>query len=165
MDIFLLFEQISRPLPPFLQKKNTSAHSMYARAYDMRYGYGRRHEACMQRRERDVAASSTQLHSFNGAKILEQLMAVNLTVVNHKLCQVAYFVLDITKNMICADGDFFLGGASTCEGDSGGVGAIDGIARGIVSFGRGCGQPLSPSAFTDISAPAIRNFIAKHTGL
>ncbi|CAK1578015.1 unnamed protein product [Parnassius mnemosyne] len=96
--------------------------------------------------------------------IPERLMAVNLTVVNHMLCQMAYFSINITENMLCA-GNFFFGGKSTCQGDSGGVGAIDGVARGIVSFGRGCGQPLSPSVFTDISAPDMRDFITKLTGL
>ncbi|CAH2063809.1 unnamed protein product, partial [Iphiclides podalirius] len=51
------------------------------------------------------------------------------------------------------------------KGDSGGIGTIDNVARGIVSFGRGCGQPLAPSVFTDISAPEMRDFITKHTGL
>ncbi|CAG4987877.1 unnamed protein product [Parnassius apollo] len=98
------------------------------------------------------------------SSIPERLMAVNLTVVDHTLCQTAYFSVNITENMLCA-GNFFFGGKSTCQGDSGGVGVIDGVARGIVSFGRGCGQPLSPSVFTDISAPAMRDFITKHTGL
>ncbi|KPI91088.1 Trypsin-2 [Papilio xuthus] len=96
--------------------------------------------------------------------IPERLMAVNLTVVDHTLCQLAYQPLELTENMLCA-GNFFLGGKSTCQGDSGGVGAIDGVARAIVSFGRGCGQPLSPSVFTDISAPKMRDFITKYTGL
>ncbi|CAK1578014.1 unnamed protein product [Parnassius mnemosyne] len=112
-----------------------------------------------------ITASGWGRTQRGAPQILERLMAVNLTVVNHMLCQVAYFVLDITKNMLCADGDFFFGRANTCEDDSGGVGAIDRIARGIVSFGRECGQPLSPSVFTDISAPDIRDFITKHTGL
>ncbi|XP_013161534.1 PREDICTED: trypsin 3A1-like [Papilio xuthus] len=96
--------------------------------------------------------------------IPDRLMAVNLTVVNHTLCRAAYLPLSITENMLCA-GNFFLGGQSTCQGDSGGIGAINNVARGIVSFGRGCGQPLAPSVFTDISAPDMRDFITKHTGL
>ncbi|KPJ06079.1 Transmembrane protease serine 9 [Papilio machaon] len=92
-----------------------------------------------------------------------RLMAVNLTVVDRRLCQATYFLeVDITRNMLCA-GNFFLGGESTCQGDSGGVGAIDGVARAIVSFGRGCGQPLSPAVFTDISAPTMRDFITQYT--
>ncbi|KPI91087.1 Transmembrane protease serine 9 [Papilio xuthus] len=94
-----------------------------------------------------------------------QLMAVNLTVVDHTLCQLTYLVdSEITSNMLCA-GNFFLGGESTCQGDSGGVGAIDGVARAIASFGRGCGQPLSPAVFTDISASEIRDFITQYTEL
>ncbi|KPJ20880.1 hypothetical protein RR48_00005 [Papilio machaon] len=40
----------------------TCVHSLYAQAYDRQYG--RRHEACVQRRERDAAAPSTELHCF-----------------------------------------------------------------------------------------------------
>ncbi|XP_013141666.1 PREDICTED: trypsin 3A1-like [Papilio polytes] len=97
--------------------------------------------------------------------IPERLMAVNLTVVDRRACRLAYIAdVNITRNMLCA-GNFFLGGESTCQGDSGGVGSIDGVARGIVSFGRGCGEPLSPSVFTDISAPMMRDFITQYTGL
>jgi secreted trypsin-like serine protease len=51
------------------------------------------------------------------------------------------------------------------QGDSGGAASQDNVAVGIVSFGRGCGQPLSPSVFADIASPTIRNFIKEHTGL
>ncbi|CAK1578026.1 unnamed protein product [Parnassius mnemosyne] len=109
-------------------------------------------------------ASSGEVMTQGATMIPDRLMAVNLTIVNHVLCQAAYIPLSITENMLCA-GNFFLGGPSTCQGDSGGIGSIDNVARGIVSFGRGCGQPLAPSVFTDISAPDMRDFITKHTGL
>lgn len=51
------------------------------------------------------------------------------------------------------------------QGDSGGAAIQEGQAVGIVSFGRGCAQPLSPSVFADIAAPTIREFITKHTDL
>ncbi|XP_068628036.1 transmembrane protease serine 9-like [Battus philenor] len=96
-------------------------------------------------------------------KLPERLMATNLTIVHPKMCSFAY-PMTITKNMLCA-GNFFFGGTSACQGDSGGVGAVDGVARGIVSFGRICGQPFAPSVFTDISAPLMRDFITTITGL
>ncbi|XP_013161537.1 PREDICTED: trypsin-7-like [Papilio xuthus] len=100
-----------------------------------------------------------------GASILpDRLMTVDLNLVSRSRCQSAYSPLRITENMLCA-GNYFLGGKSTCQGDSGGVGAIDGVARGVVSFGRGCGKRLSPSVFASLAAPNIRDFIKKHTGL
>ncbi|CAH2063811.1 unnamed protein product, partial [Iphiclides podalirius] len=99
-----------------------------------------------------------------GASTLpDKLMAVNLTIVDHRLCEIAY-PTTITNNMLCA-GNFFLGGKSACQGDSGGVGVIDGVARGIVSFGRICGQPFAPSVFTDMSSPLMRDYITNMTGL
>ncbi|CAH2063813.1 unnamed protein product, partial [Iphiclides podalirius] len=91
----------------------------------------------------------------------DKLMAVNLKIVSRKLCEAVYPTM--TSNMLCAGS--LKGGQSACQGDSGGVGVIDDIARGVVSFGRVCGQALAPSAFTDLSAPPIREFITEITGL
>ncbi|CAH2063815.1 unnamed protein product, partial [Iphiclides podalirius] len=100
-----------------------------------------------------------------GASTLpDMLMAVDLPVVSHSRCQAAYWTLTITENMLCA-GNFFMGDKSTCQGDSGGVASVNGVAAGIVSFGRGCGQRFSPSVFTNIAAPVMRDFIKKHTRL
>ncbi|KAL4711633.1 hypothetical protein ACJJTC_011341 [Scirpophaga incertulas] len=100
----------------------------------------------------------------NGASTIpKRLMHVELPVIYHLECRLTYITV-LTSNEFCA-GNFFLGGKSTCQGDSGGAATQDGMAVGIVSFGRGCGQSLSPSVFADIASPPIRNFITEHTGL
>ncbi|XP_045763684.1 transmembrane protease serine 9-like [Maniola jurtina] len=92
-----------------------------------------------------------------------RLMKVTLPIVNRMECLIAY-PMGITRNMLCA-GNFFFGEEGACQGDSGGSAIQDGMAVGIVSFGKGCGQPMAPNVFTNIAAPAIRNFISNHTGL
>ncbi|XP_045459899.1 trypsin-3-like [Melitaea cinxia] len=95
--------------------------------------------------------------------IPDRLMSVKLRVVNYYQCYLVYPTV-LTRNMWCG-GNFFLGGQGTCQGDSGGAAIQDGMAVGIVSFGRGCGQPLAPSVFANIAAPTIRDFISNNTGL
>ncbi|CAH2979648.1 unnamed protein product [Chilo suppressalis] len=95
--------------------------------------------------------------------IPDHLMAVQIPVVTWNQCYMTYFSV-LTENEFCA-GNLFLGGQGTCQGDSGGTAIQDGMAVGIVSYGRGCGQPLSPSVFADVAAPTIREFIKEHTGL
>ncbi|XP_073967347.1 transmembrane protease serine 9-like [Choristoneura fumiferana] len=97
------------------------------------------------------------------SSIPERLMDVEIPVVYWPQCYLSY-PGTLTRNMWCG-GNFFLGGQGTCQGDSGGAAIQDGQAVGIVSFGRGCAQPLSPSVFADIAAPTIREFITKHTDL
>ncbi|XP_034825124.2 transmembrane protease serine 9-like [Maniola hyperantus] len=92
-----------------------------------------------------------------------RLMKVRLPVVNRLECFLAYPSI-LTRNMVCA-GNFLFGEEGTCQGDSGGSAVQDGVAVGIVSFGKGCGAPMAPSVFANIAAPAIRNFISKYTGL
>ncbi|XP_063375184.1 trypsin-3-like [Cydia amplana] len=97
------------------------------------------------------------------SSIPERLMDVEIPVVYYAACLASYPGI-LTENMWCG-GNYFLGGQGTCQGDSGGAAIQDGMAVGIVSFGRGCAQPLSPSVFANIAAPTIRNFIEQHTGL
>nr|XP_026491255.1 trypsin-3-like [Vanessa tameamea] len=97
------------------------------------------------------------------SSIPNRLMRVQLPVVNFIQCFLVYPTV-LTRNMWCG-GNFFLGGEGTCQGDSGGAAIQDGMAVGIVSFGRGCGQAFSPSVFADIASPTIRDFISEHTGL
>ncbi|CAF4949272.1 trypsin-3-like [Pieris napi] len=97
------------------------------------------------------------------SSIPDRLMSVKLPVVNYYQCFLVYPTV-LTTNMFCA-GNFFLGGESTCQGDSGGAAVQDGMAVGIVSFGRGCGQALSPSAFANIASPLLRDWITENTGL
>lgn len=96
-------------------------------------------------------------------RIPENLMEVTIPVVYYAACYLSYFEV-LTRNMWCG-GNYLMGGAGTCQGDSGGTAVQDGMAVGVVSFGRGCGQPLAPSVFADIASPPIREFINKHTGL
>ncbi|KAJ8726759.1 hypothetical protein PYW08_015156 [Mythimna loreyi] len=97
------------------------------------------------------------------SSIPERLMAVEIPVVDQTRCYLVYSSV-LTDNQWCG-GNFFFGGKGTCQGDSGGAATQDGMAVGIVSYGRGCAQPLSPSVFADIAAPTIRDFITEHTGL
>ncbi|XP_065223073.1 trypsin-7-like [Planococcus citri] len=61
----------------------------------------------------------------------------------------------VTDNMMCA-GYLYFGGKGACKGDSGGPLQInlDGLGTmkvvGIVSWGRGCGQPYYPGVYTRI---------------
>nr|XP_049696754.1 trypsin-1 [Helicoverpa armigera] len=95
--------------------------------------------------------------------IPENLRAVDIPVIAHQKCEQAYSDV-LTDNEWCG-GNYYLGGKGTCQGDSGGAAIQDGMAVGIVSYGRLCGQPMAPSVFADIAAPPIRDFIANQTGL
>ncbi|CAH0629123.1 unnamed protein product [Chrysodeixis includens] len=97
------------------------------------------------------------------SSIPERLMDVEIPVVPYWQCYAVYFTV-LTRNMWCG-GNFVLGGKGTCQGDSGGAAIQDNVVRGIVSFGRGCGQRFSPGVFADMAAPTIRDFVTKHTGL
>ncbi|XP_049865486.1 trypsin-3-like [Pectinophora gossypiella] len=111
----------------------------------------------------DIVVSGWGRTKQGASSIPERLMDVRIPVVYYTECLIVYATV-LTPNMWCG-GNFFLGGQGTCQGDSGGAAIQDGMAVGIVSFGRGCGQALSPSVFANIAAPTIRNFITKHTGL
>ncbi|XP_037297322.1 trypsin-3-like [Manduca sexta] len=97
------------------------------------------------------------------SSIPDRLMSVQIPVVSYPECFLSYFSV-LTRNMWCG-GNFIMGGQGTCQGDSGGTAVQDGVACGIVSFGRGCGQSFNPSVFADIASKPIRNFINEHTDL
>ncbi|CAG9791752.1 unnamed protein product [Diatraea saccharalis] len=111
----------------------------------------------------DILVSGWGRTQQGAASIPERLMDVQIPVVNFLQCRLVYYNV-LTENEFCA-GNYFLGGQGTCQGDSGGAATQEGMAVGIVSYGRGCGQPLSPSVFADIAAPVIRNFIKEQTDL
>lgn len=113
--------------------------------------------------ESKIIVSGWGKERFGASTIPERLMAVEIPVVSDIKCRLAYSDV-ITENMWCG-GHFYFGGQGTCQGDSGGAAIQHGKAVGIVSFGRGCAYPLSPSVFAKISAPAIRDFITEMTGL
>ncbi|KAL0822150.1 hypothetical protein ABMA28_004282 [Loxostege sticticalis] len=111
----------------------------------------------------DIVVSGWGRTQFGASSIPERLMDVQIPVVYHLQCLLVYATV-LTNNEFCA-GNFFLGGQGTCQGDSGGAAIQDGMAVGIVSYGRGCGQALSPSVFADIASRPIREFINEQTGL
>ncbi|KAF2902997.1 hypothetical protein ILUMI_03196 [Ignelater luminosus] len=91
-----------------------------------------------------------------------QLQAVTVYTVDRNECNVSYSGL-ITDKMICADVPE--GGKDSCQGDSGGPLVAAGKLVGIVSWGNGCGREGYPGVYTDVAAPAIRNFITTKTGI
>ncbi|XP_032069777.1 granzyme A-like [Thamnophis elegans] len=77
------------------------------------------------------------------------LREVNVTVIARTICndQKHYNSTPIvTMNMVCAGDE--RGGKDACTGDSGGPLMCKGEQRGIVSFGRGCGNPQYPGVYT-----------------
>lgn len=99
----------------------------------------------------------------------EFLREVSVPIVNTKKCQKSY-PTTITPRMICAG--YFVGGADSCQGDSGGSLRCDHynytnrtstqLLIGVVSWGHGCGQPLKPGVYTRVTS--VRMWIASVTG-
>nr|XP_034825611.1 trypsin-2-like [Maniola hyperantus] len=93
----------------------------------------------------------------NGS-VVENLKAVTVPVVSYEECRRAYKT--VTVRMICAGEE----GKDSCQGDSGGPAVTDdGIQRGVVSFGFGCGRPRNPGVYTNVSY--VREWILEHTGV
>ncbi|XP_032069778.1 polyserase-2-like [Thamnophis elegans] len=77
------------------------------------------------------------------------LREVNVTVIARTICndQNHYnYNQRVTMNMVCAGDES--GGKDACDGDSGGPLICNGVQRGIVSFGRGCGKSQYPGVYT-----------------
>lgn len=72
------------------------------------------------------------------------------------------WIEQVTSNMLCAGGVI---GEDTCNGDSGGPLICDGYQIGIVSWGSQTCAIAMPAVFTNVSAPDIRNFIKRETGV
>jgi transmembrane protease serine 9 len=87
----------------------------------------------------------------------DNLMEVDVSVVSHKDCndRNSYNGLIVEKAMLCA-GDP-KGGKDSCAGDNGspmvvtGMNAKGDVQVGIVSFGKGCGDPDFPGVYTRVS--------------
>ena len=82
----------------------------------------------------------------------DTLQKVRVPVVSDSECRREYRrVATITKSMLCAG--YHRGGRDSCEGDSGGplVDESTGKVVGIVSFGLGCGKPMYPGIYTQVS--------------
>ncbi|XP_032070199.1 granzyme A-like [Thamnophis elegans] len=77
------------------------------------------------------------------------LREVDVTVIARNICNDRKHYNSkplVTMNMVCA-GDKS-GGKDACTGDSGGPLICNGVQRGIVSFGRGCGKSQYPGVYT-----------------
>ncbi|XP_017147192.1 trypsin alpha-3 [Drosophila miranda] len=80
------------------------------------------------------------------------LRAVELEIVDRSACGDQYLTKDytITEEMLCAG--YLEGGKDSCNGDSGGPLAVDGVLVGIVSWGVGCGREGFPGVYTSITS-------------
>ncbi|XP_063703813.1 trypsin-3-like [Culicoides brevitarsis] len=95
----------------------------------------------------DIASGAGQYPEF--------LRAVDVPVVNQKVCDAAYG--GITERMICAG----IKSKDSCQGDSGGPLVYNGYHIGVVSFGYGCAFEGYPGVYSRTSE--LREFIDKHT--
>ncbi|XP_065223075.1 trypsin Blo t 3-like [Planococcus citri] len=88
-----------------------------------------------------------------------KIRKVEVPIIPTDHCRMNYIygnsLYSVTDNMMCA-GNLYFGGQDACRGDSGGPLQInvDGLGTmkvvGIVSWGRGCGQPNYPGVYTRI---------------
>ncbi|XP_016985295.1 trypsin alpha-3 [Drosophila rhopaloa] len=80
------------------------------------------------------------------------LRAVELEIVEQNTCGAQYLTKEytITNEMLCAG--YLEGGKDTCNGDSGGPLAVDGVLVGIVSWGVGCGREGFPGVYTSVNS-------------
>lgn len=81
----------------------------------------------------------------------KNLQAVDLPLISNEECMYKYNWSTITDTQLCtlAPG----GGKDACQGDSGGpfiCTSVDMFQVGIVSFGRGCGNPKNPGVLTRV---------------
>ncbi|XP_016940485.2 trypsin [Drosophila suzukii] len=80
------------------------------------------------------------------------LRAVELEIVERNTCGAQYLTKEytVTDEMLCAG--YLEGGKDTCNGDSGGPLAVDGVLVGIVSWGVGCGREGFPGVYTSVNS-------------
>ncbi|KAL0979878.1 hypothetical protein UPYG_G00191040 [Umbra pygmaea] len=79
------------------------------------------------------------------------LLDVNVTVIDRRECNsLKNYNGRITNEMFCA-GSTNNRQADSCKGDSGGPLVCEGLLRGVVSFGKGCGIFKYPGVYTFIS--------------
>ncbi|KAK1169965.1 granzyme K-like [Acipenser oxyrinchus oxyrinchus] len=80
------------------------------------------------------------------------LQEVNVTVIDRETCNSKdYYNHDptITEDLLCACNK--TGGGDACHGDSGGPLVCEGIFRGIVSGGEGCGLAKKPGIYVNLN--------------
>lgn len=80
------------------------------------------------------------------------LRAVELQIIEKSTCGAQYLTKDytVTDEMLCAG--YLEGGKDTCNGDSGGPLAVDGVLVGVVSWGVGCGREGFPGVYTSVNS-------------
>lgn len=87
-----------------------------------------------------------------------QLQSAQLPVLSAQSCATAYnepgSAFDITGRFCAGPAD---GSRAICNGDAGGPATLNGQVVGIISGGRGCGQPDSPSLFS--SVPTFKSWL------
>ncbi|XP_034657629.1 serine protease 1 isoform X3 [Drosophila subobscura] len=93
--------------------------------------------------------------------VASHLQYADLTVISNKACENTFGTLIVTPRVICV-GTY--NGVSTCNGDSGGPLAADGVQIGVVSFGSSAGCEIgSPAGFTRTTY--FLDWIAEKTGI
>lgn len=103
-----------------------------------------------------------------GGSASADLLEVEVPVVSDADCDDAnsYDGTLVTDVMLCAG--LPQGGKDSCQGDSGGplMTRSTGVLKltGIVSFGEGCAGPEKYGVYTEVPAPAIRNFLIAQAG-
>jgi trypsin len=96
-----------------------------------------------------------------GGTTSPDLQAVSLQLRQDAICTTNYGTGYVAARTVCAGGTGTAasGNPDTCQGDSGGPLALNsgGVLQlvGITSYGTGCGQRLTPAAYTETSNPDI----------
>ncbi|XP_046644572.1 trypsin-1-like isoform X2 [Daphnia pulicaria] len=86
-----------------------------------------------------------------GGNLSNVLLKTTVPVVSDEDCRLIYGAGLIVDSMLCAG--YTSGGYDSCQGDSGGQLMLgDKTLVGIVSWGKGCGQPDYPGVYTEVSA-------------
>jgi len=103
-------------------------------------------------------------HTSHRGSATNFLRSVGVNVVPRDQCRKMYSNDEITDRMLCAGTRS--GGKDACQGDSGGAlvtKEADGswMQPGIVSFGKGCGNPKYPGVYTRVAS--YINWIERHT--
>ncbi|KAL9884048.1 trypsin 3A1 [Glossina fuscipes fuscipes] len=75
------------------------------------------------------------------------LRTANVSIIGQDICSMVYGNA-LYKGMICAGR--LAGGTDSCQGDSGGPLICNNTLVGVVSWGTGCAQPLSPGVYSDV---------------
>jgi len=102
----------------------------------------------------------------SGGSVSDVLLSVEVEIVDHDVCNLAYSGEIVEDSMICAGNDG--GGEDACQGDSGGplfYELEDGrdVLVGVVSWGYGCAHPDYPGVYARFSS--YLDWIKGETGI